>query len=706
MFKKIAINLTVLASILRVKAVERDGITDPRELYLKASYLGEEYITPYGTAIASFPDLQNGVNTVTFSTHELPDCTDTPLVIEEMVIKTFLNAPEVNMFSKTNDSKLNLDAVFTEVDNLITKYSISGVEKVLTDKVTSDTALLDGEHAVSFFFEDEQGFKSVAIVQNVTVDTVASMKPVVVGSLNSQSTVITFEWQNTEIEKNDISKYRYKLTGESEFTEVSKEVTTVTKDVKVNGSYTIIVNSCDKSGINWSEDSTFTTVVSSLSVSSLKFVDVVDQKLFIKNSFKDLTESFDSSYIKNRLPLFFIQTTIEDLILAPSVVKISVVENVVKNMIDENIQNASDAAEIKAVTKLVMQIRAIEKQYGDKPFVLCISTNNFCDLMTTSVDPVDIEFRDMLYAEKRIKAVIDMSLNTASGSYFVKANEIMKDFIAMYFAIDKNESLAMNSDTLYKLNSEKFKAFRYTPSSLNNFVPDFNISETAGITDAQFRVPVSDLGISEDEFYVIADKNGFVFDPASDFLGETFYDLSAKEIALPVIASEFYNSYNNIQVNGPLAEIYVGYEPIKFMKGKGFKNQDIADDFKSVNMTSVIDQDGAISKICFKNEHSLNIREANVKIGVERTREVVYATMKRLEDEKAIKPSNLMTINLALDAAKNNLLNNIAESISIECSFKKKIVNSVEKEVLSVYIKEVYDVRYSKIEVENEIYFK
>ena len=154
-----------------------------------------------------------------------------------------------------------------------------------------------------------------------------------------------------------------------------------------------------------------------------------------------------------------------------------------------------------------------------------------------------------------------------------------------------------------------------------------------------------------------------------------------------------------------MVDIPVNFKPLRYMKGIGIKNEDISEDFRSVNMTALVDSDGFLSKLIFKNEHKVNLKEAHIVIGVERINEVIYSTLKKMEDNKAIKPSNVLALNMNLaDAVTNNLLN-VAKSVSVIGSFKKKKVDSKEVEVFVVNSKAIFATRYSDIEICNEVYY-
>ena len=96
------------------------------------------------------------------------------------------------------------------------------------------------------------------------------------------------------------------------------------------------------------------------------------------------------------------------------------------------------------------------------------------------------------------------------------------------------------------------------------------------------------------------------------------FDGDAASVVLPVLAKNFYSNYNGIVESLTWNNIDVGFIPVKYMRALGFKNDDIADDFKSANMTSLVKEDGFISKIVFKNEHYLNLKEVHVNLGVGR----------------------------------------------------------------------------------------
>ena len=681
------------------KIVEREGIIDPRELYIKITLNGVSSSAQYGQLILNAPELNEGENIVTLETHELADCTDLALASEAIEIKCHNLAPDVNLDIKTNDKNIYLPVSFVGIAGLTLKCTVNSKEyNVLTSLATEDLA--DGEYPATFYLLDECGYESSENTINIKVDTAASAKPAVTGSINSQSTVISFAWMNTISERADISKYRYNITGEDDFKEVSVDITSVTKDVKVNGTYTIEVQSCDASGLNWSEVATFTTIVSSLSITSLKFINVSDQKLKIVNEFKNLTSSYDTSYIKDRLPLFYLQNTDEDNILAPSVIESSeVAENLIeqqKNYID----SITDVTKIESATKVIMQLKILLQAYGSNPFGLCINTTDLKTVLSSPIKEVDLVFQDMLLSEKRFRALFDYSSeSSASSSYFVAMNELCKIYGFLYFGIDKSLDAAMEQSALHKMSTSDIVQTRYLPTELSNYVPDFNLNKVCGIANCQFRVTVSDFYNVEEDVLFLASKSGMVLETIDDVK----FDFDARDVVFPNVAYEFYLSYNNKQKNSTMVDLDMGIKPLKYMKGVGIKNEDISEDFRSVNMTSLVDQDGYLSKLIFKNEHKVNLKEAHIVIGVERINEVIYSALKKMEDNNAIKPSNGLTINLNLSEVVSANLNNVAKSVSVSGEFVKKDVNGKELEVFSVKSRAVFATRYSDIEIINEI---
>lgn len=713
LFKKILDGKTC-SNTLDNLVVEREGTLDPRELYLKIELNGFKKVIPYGNALSGMPDLLEGGNLIKLSTHNLEDASDEPLTEETQELISYNEAPRISFpVRKTNDRKIklkySLDAGGMDLEGIqinITQNAAT-LPPIVIDAVTGENIInipVDGKEGISkvtFSYVKDSTVSKVTEVE-ILIDSVASGKPIVFGIGLTQETVISFGWNNTEIEMNDISKYRYKITGEASWTEIPKTMTSITKDVKVNGSYSIEVQSCDLSELNWSESGTFTTVVSSLNVKSLKMVEIGEQKIIVNSKFTGLTTMPDTSYITSRVPMLYIENSVAENRTSPSVIDSNFINNLIVNI--KNVANSKVSTEEKhECYKLIVQLLLIKKQYGNYPFGLCINNKSFKSFKDSKED-VDVMMMDMLISDKRIKALVDYSSESHNEAYFTSMEEFCQENSIFYIGVDKRLDASKNSEYMKFNYSEKVAPVRYTVDSLTNFSPEFTFYNCIGITDSQFKISLSEISdeyLAREIFEIFFSGATLNKSSYSEFVK---FDGDAASVVLPVLAKNFYSNYNGIVESLTWNNIDVGFIPVKYMRALGFKNDDIADDFKSANMTSLVKEDGFISKIVFKNEHYLNLKEVHVNLGIGRVKEVVYSTLKELEEDKKIKKSLKILIDIQLKASLA-AIENVAKSIVCETSFETREQSGIKKEILVVKIKLKFKTEYGIIEIENQLTF-
>ena len=713
LFKKI-LNGKTCSNTLDNLVVEREGTLDPRELYLKIELNGFKKVIPYGNALSGMPDLLEGGNIIKLSTHNLEDASDEYLAEETQELISYNEAPRISFpVRKTNDKKINLnyslDAGSMDLEGvqISIMQNATPLPPIIIDAVPGDNIInipVNGKEGISkltfSYVKDSTTSKTTEI--EIMIDSISSGKPIVFGIGLSQETVISFGWNNTELEMNDISKYRYKITGETSWTEIPKTMTSITKDVKVNGSYSIEVQSCDSSELNWSESGTFTTVVSSLNVNSLKMVEIGEQKIIVNSKFTGLTTMPDTSYITSRVPMLYIENSVAENRTSPSVIDSNFINNLIVNI--KNVANSKVSTEEKhECYKLIVQLLLIKKQYGNYPFGLCINNKSFKSFKDSTED-VDVMMMDMLISDKRIKALVDYSPESHNEAYFTSMEEFCQENSIFYIGVDKRLDVAKNSEYMKFNYSEKVSPVRYTVESLTNFSPEFAFYNCIGITDSQFKISLSEISdeyLAREIFEIFFSGATLNKSSYSEFVK---FDGDAASVVLPVLAKNFYSNYNGIVESFTWNNIDVGFIPVKYMRALGFKNDDIADDFKSANMTSLVKEDGFISKIVFKNEHYLNLKEVHVNLGVGRVKEVVYSTLKELEEDKKIKKSLKILIDIQLKASLA-AIENVAKSIVCETSFETREQSGIKKEILVVKIKLKFKTEYGIIEIENQLTF-
>lgn len=713
LFKKI-LNGKTCSNTLDNLVVEREGTLDPRELYLKIELNGFKKVIPYGNALSGMPDLLEGGNIIKLSTHNLEDASDEYLAEETQELISYNEAPRISFpVRKTNDKNINLryslDAGGMDLEGvqISVTQNAAPLPPIIMDAVPGEGIInipVNGEDGISkvtfSYVKDLTTSKTTEI--EIMIDSISSGKPIVFGTGLSQETVISFGWNNTESEMNDISKYRYKITGETSWTEIPKTMTSITKDVKVNGSYDIEVQSCDSSELNWSESGTFTTVVSSLNVNSLKMVEIGEQKIIVNSKFTGLTAIPDTSYITSRVPMLYIENSVEENRTSPSVIDSNFINNLIVNI--KNVANSKVSTEEKyECYKLIVQLLLIKKQYGNYPFGLCINNKSFKSFKDSTED-VDVMMMDMLISDKRIKALVDYSSESHNEAYFTSMEEFCQENSIFYIGVDKRLDVSKNSDYMKFNYSEKVSPVRYTVDSLTNFSPEFAFYNCIGITDSQFKISLSEISdeyLAREIFEIFFSGATLNKSSYSEFVK---FDGDAASVVLPVLAKNFYSNYNGIVESFTWNNIDVGFIPVKYMKALGFKNDDIADDFKSANMTSLVKEDGFISKIVFKNEHYLNLKEVHVNLGVGRVKEVVYSTLKELEEDKKIKKSLKILIDIQLKASLA-AIEKVAKSIVCETSFETREQSGIKKEILVVKIKLKFKTEYGIIEIENQLTF-
>lgn len=484
---------------------------------------------------------------------------------------------------------------------------------------------------------------------------------------------------------------------------------------------------------------------------SVKYIDILTGKVEIKSEFQNLTFTSEDFNASVKYPLFYIATVAVDSLYPRDITNasemVSIMENLKKEMqteyeslvtqwyaVPENTDETIGAHELDEVDYLrikadakspdkavlfldslatsdlnekyevYIKLKCIYKYYDAKPFALCMHPKSFHDTVESS-ETVDKEVINKIYENKSIKFLVNL---TDSGSVsFTKMDAFAKSLNMVYMAVDRDFSdeniSAPNTIGQIYAQDEVPQEFYDVEGPLSNFVPTFNLKNSCGVTNTSFDPEAS--GIFSDTDLVLATK---IFN--LEEVPETLrVGLTVKEVVLPVVADEMYLKYNGLQANTVFDYIELPFEPTFYMKGQGSYKDDIADDYKCLNMTSLVDKDGYLSHMVCKNEEDYYSKEYNIKIGTEKTLEEMYVILKTLADTGKLKESKIGEISFVVNNYMTKLIkdrtvdNIVIRKLSFEEVLNEDSGMTEKKLVVEVVV--YFSVGFTKVEVFNTYVF-
>lgn len=484
---------------------------------------------------------------------------------------------------------------------------------------------------------------------------------------------------------------------------------------------------------------------------SVKFIDILTGQVEIKSEFQNLTFTREDYNANVKYPLFYINTSDIDP-LYPFVVENasefleimdglrdeiqSEYESLVtlwyadpantNETIEDHELDEADFLKIKedAITpdradvflgslaasglekkfEVYTKLQCIYKYYYGKPFAICFHPKAF-HLVLDSEEANDKELINKIYEEKNIKFIVN--LTDAGAVSFTKADAFVKEQNMLYLAVDRdfgdeNVAKPATMGKAYAKNTVTQEAFDID-GPLSNFLPNFDLKNSCGVANTSF---------DPEAISVLAEKDVELAVKVFNLEEETEtirLGLSVKDIALPIVSDELYNKYNGLTANTVFDYIDLPFKPTFYLKGQGTFRDDQADDYKCVNMTSLVDKDGFVSHMVMKNEEDYYGKEFNIKAGTEKSLEELFIILKKLADQGKIKKSKLGEISFVI----NNYMRKLVDDKTVDNFIIRKLAfedildetTGLTEEKLVVEAVGYFSVGFTKVEIFNKYVF-
>lgn len=484
---------------------------------------------------------------------------------------------------------------------------------------------------------------------------------------------------------------------------------------------------------------------------STKFIDILTGQVEIANEYQNLTFTSEDYSASVKYPLFYITSTDVDQ-LYPYVIEnasqfLDIVENLKEEIqagyealvtawysdplnTDQTVADhelsevdflrieadalsqekadlfltALNGSNLKGKFEVFQKLKAIQKFYVAKPFAICIHPLPLHTVID-SEDANDVELINRIYEEKNIKFIFNLSDSGAVS--FTKCDAFVEGQNMLYLAVSRDfgdENLAKPENTnAFYAKDEVVQEFYDVTGPLTNFVPDFTLKHSCGIANTVFDPEAEDI-FSTDELEMALKVYNLEKETE-----KIRVRLTVKEIALPVVADELYAKYNGYAANTVFDYVELPYAPTYYLKGVGNIKDDIADDYRCINMCSIISKDSYITHMVCLNEEDYYSKELNIKAGTEKAGEDLYAVLKSLGDQKKIKKSKLGEISFVVNNRMRKLVDSrTLDSFNIRKMAFEEVLDETTQETEEKLVVEAviyFSIGFTKVQIFNKYIF-
>ena len=441
-------------------------------------------------------------------------------------------------------------------------------------------------------------------------------------------------------------------------------------------------------------------------------LDILFPKVFTSTSdlweFIDQVEEQLQTEYNNLVEAWYGESSNTDYELGPGEAEIITLATIKSHAKDDtalsNFLTEYSLSSVKGLVKDFIFLTMIREYYGDKPLALCVYPKSLSSVISSSEED-DLEVLNRIHEEKSIKFIFNPRESGSTGMAI--CDEFSKNLNLLYYQVDRdfgdqNAPLPVTWGEVYGATSVETIEYSMNEAT-TNFVSEFIFKNSFGVASNLMHLPLNEI-LEEKEQEIIEQVSLYEIDT----IGETVYwgaDLG--ELAGVILAEELFSKYNRRTSNSTFDNIKIPGTPAYVFIGVGEQFETFDEDYKCLNMTSLVDEDGYLSHVVLKNEVDYYQKELNVRAGVFAASEETHKLLGRMSKEGKIKKSKLTEIKKVVFDKFEKLKNEgLFEGYSLnEVAFKEFTTDDETVEKLVVESTLTFILGISKIEVRNRNIF-